>query len=156
MADSRKLQMSIHFQLEEISHDVDEFLWHFDQQVKKMKQSGVSEAELLTWLANSEVAESFKSKLLNAVKRDLSVAMNELTTNIYLDEAKGLSDFWQWQNEPTAKHCNTCKDSAAGGRSGLVKTLRQWQALGVPGAGTTNCDGGCRCSLLPVPGKKAA
>ena len=51
-----------------------------------------------------------------------------------------------WELEPLAEHCPTCLDFAAGGPY-TIDNLP-----GIPGDADTECDGSCRCNLIPIGG----
>ena len=56
-----------------------------------------------------------------------------------------ITNNFRWNWEPSAEHCDTCV-----GRQGQVKSYEDWEAVGLPGSGTTDCGIYCRCSLEPV------
>jgi hypothetical protein len=43
---------------------------------------------------------------------------------------------------------NTCPDCLV--RNGLVKTYREWLALGMPKSGFSVCGNNCKCDLIPI------
>ena len=105
--------------------------------------SGVSREVLLQYLERS--APEYKQALVNKVMHPLRAAINQATVASYWSRISGVSNYWRWVWEPTAKHCTTCTE-----RNGLVGTRAQFEAIGIPGAGTTICQGGCRCTLVPI------
>lgn len=54
------------------------------------------------------------------------------------------SEEWQW----IAVSTSPCPDCLP--RAGKVMSFREWQAVGIPGAGRTICGAKCRCRLIPV------
>jgi hypothetical protein len=60
---------------------------------------------------------------------------------------KGLSDLWIWELDPTAKdHCEDCKRHSIEGE----KEFSEWEEIGLPGYGNTQCGIYCRCTLTPT------
>lgn len=140
-----KLEQRIKLTLGGINHNVDEVLYAFEFEVEEMRLAGMSEQAILAHFATPEAVAAFRNRLVNDLNRRLSTTLNQLATNAYLDQTKGLSKEWRWVKEPTAQNCATCVAN-----NGRVQTMAEWQSEGVPGAGATICDGGCRCYLEPV------
>jgi len=54
-------------------------------------------------------------------------------------------DEYMWVLEDGARHCGDCLE-----REGKIKTFAKWEAIGLPGAGMTQCGGNCLCSLVKL------
>lgn len=77
--------------------------------------------------------------------REIQSAINQMTFSSYWNEVAAASAWCRWEYEPTADHCPTCVE-----RNGKVGTAAEMQAIGLPGAGTTQCRSGCRCRIVPI------
>ena len=51
---------------------------------------------------------------------------------------------WQWFKDPSADSCDDCI-----ARDGQVRSYTEWEEIGLPGAGGTQCGGNCRCTIAP-------
>jgi hypothetical protein len=66
-----------------------------------------------------------------------------------LHEEWGGENAWEWITRRDNSVCNEV-DSDCEYRDGEIKTWEEWQAMGLPGTGTTTCAWRCRCILRPV------
>lgn len=142
---TRRLQALISLSIAQVEGNVDAFLERLNRRIEDMQVNGVSQKEIAVFISSQAVQEALYRSLLNDIARTIDTSLNQLETNAYLDVVGDLAKKWRWNYEPTAEHCDTCIDN-----NGKVRTMQYWQTNGVPGAGTTICDGGCRCWLEPV------
>jgi hypothetical protein len=83
--------------------------------------------------------------LQGVIGSQIDKALGQTAMDVSNEAVQDLADQFEWLWEPNAKHCDTCQE-----RNGEVKTYDEWIALGLPGAGTTDCTYWCKCTLNPV------
>ena len=126
------LDDAVEYQLAQLEREIDAAL------VMGTSASGVD-----AWLAGSR--ETILRDIAGRVAHDVRNALGQMSFASYWEETMFESQWWRWTVEPTAKHCDTCLH-----RENRVGTRQQFEAVGLPRAGTTDCDGYCRCHLLPI------
>jgi hypothetical protein len=52
---------------------------------------------------------------------------------------------WEWVSVKDEHVCPDCRE-----RDGQVKTVEEWEALGIPKSGATRCGQDCTCMILPA------
>lgn len=115
---------------------------------KQGRLAGLSEVEINKQLAsaagsNASPVNAFDKRLKTLQK---SVLRREASAT-EIDEYKKVTkngEKWQWITV-SGGPCPDCKI-----RAGVVLTLEQWQAKGLPGAGRTICRSSCMCKLIPT------
>lgn len=115
-----------------------------DQEVGRLIDRGVGRDAALKLLNEGRVDELVES-IGRLLAREVLSGVNEMAADSYWDSLIKTSEYWRWEWEPTAKHCDTCTE-----RNGQVGTTEEMAAAGTPGAGTTDCSLGCRCRLVPI------
>ena len=86
---------------------------------------------------NSDLTES---DIFNEIKNELG------ERGINLDDAEPFEDNekMMWIAVPGHEICDDCLD-----RAGQIKTIAEWEQLGLPGDGKTKCGADCYCILEP-------
>jgi hypothetical protein len=112
--------------------------------ISRMKAMGMSNKEILSRLEmnmnhGTDIFGKFEGNIEGQVDH-LVGGIAQADSNTFPDE-----EMLQWELEPGAEHCETCLERAAM----APKSFVEWADLGLPGAGNTECDGYCRCTLLP-------
>lgn len=64
----------------------------------------------------------------------------------YRQDKLGKKGKFIWITSGGANVCPSCEP-----RHGKIKTMAQWQALGLPGSQALVCNDECQCQLLPAP-----
>jgi hypothetical protein len=86
--------------------------------------------------------------LFESIMSGFKNSAGELVDFITVDEAHDNwtgSDEWIWIAIDDDNRCEDCSE-----RDGEVNSWSEWQAIGLPGMGTTVCGWRCRCSLEPA------
>ena len=116
------------------------------KQIKRMKELGISEPEIFKRLTTSlnedmDMFQSFKG----SIGRSNDTLVNMISQVESNEAIKEQADLWIWELDPTAKdHCDTCITYG-----GQIKSFDEWEGLGLPGYGSTDCGKYCRCTLIP-------
>lgn len=120
-------------------------------EIAQMIASGVPTEQVIDQLENR--IDDLKRAVAALAVREIGAAINQMSFSSYWDTV--VSDpnfeFYRWEYEPTANHCATCT-----ARNGLVGTAEEMRAVGLPGAGTTDCNIGCRCRIVPISAEEYA
>lgn len=117
------------------------------KQIKAMKAMKMGEQEIYDKLFASlndgmDMFQTFKG----TIGRSNDTLVNMISQVESNETIKEVSDLWIWELDPTAeKHCETCLTYG-----GQIKTFDEWESLGLPGYGATDCGKYCRCTLLPT------
>lgn len=83
--------------------------------------------------------------LTGALGSQIDKALGQTAMDTSNEFISGLSDRYEWVWEPGAQHCDTCEEY-----NGQIKSYDEWEKIGLPGAGNTDCTVYCRCTLMPV------
>lgn len=114
-----------------------------EEAVIKLASSGMRGAELEAALA--DLANGLLDQVVKDLTRQATAGINEMATASVWEAVKDAGEYFMWEFEPSAKHCATCED-----RNGKVGTAEEMEAVGLPGAGTTDCSVGCCCRLTII------
>jgi hypothetical protein len=114
------------------------------QQIKSWGAAGMSEADIIAKLEKDLApgGATFES-MMNGFRNVTGEAVDYVSIEEVHDNWAG-SDRWMWITVNDDNRCEDCGD-----RHGMVKTWEEWEALGMPGMGTTVCGWRCRCALEP-------
>jgi hypothetical protein len=113
--------------------------------VREWAASGMSKAVIEERL---RAALSPGGYLFESIMSGFKNSAGELVDFITVDEAHDNwtgSDEWIWIAIDDDNRCEDCSE-----RDGEVNSWAEWQAIGLPGMGTTVCGWRCRCSLEPA------
>jgi hypothetical protein len=115
-------------------------------QVQKLRLAGMSDAEILKTLENAidNGAETFGelSGAIGGAVDELSSSVSQFASHEGFDDA----ELYSWELDPEAReHCGDCVS-----RSEMdSQTFPEWESLGLPGLGSTECGEYCKCTLTP-------
>lgn len=118
-----------------------------EAQIERMLVSGMDPAEVLVALEASldNATDSFGS-LRAAINGDLDDITGSISQITSQDMQGSGEELYTWELDPTAKeHCGDCVERS----QEPAQTLAEWEAIGLPGIGNTECDGYCKCTLVP-------
>ena len=120
-----------------------EFTENIFDKARELKLMGLDNETLTQEILNYAFENDKVLTLPNKESREMwnffkSVAQNQVWGGL------PIQDRYTWEYNPGAKHCVDCLD-----RNGKVKTLSEWESLGVPGSGATACHDNCMCDLIP-------
>jgi hypothetical protein len=108
-----------------------------------MRAQGIADAEIFARLSASlndgmDMFGSFKGKL-EKLTDELTSNAAQTTSNNYDPE-----EVLVWVLDPEAiEHCGDCLRNA----DSEAKTWAEWEAIGIPGMGNTECGNYCKCTL---------
>ena len=137
------------FQLwvEDIERAYDTMLADIRAEIVRMRLLGIDEAEIFARLKQNVTDDSGAFQSFNGW---VEGATDKLTHAVAQTESNavysGTEENLTWELDPTAReHCADClRNSQA-----PAMPFAQWAAIGIPGAGNTECDGYCKCTLSP-------
>jgi len=114
------------------------------QQIRQWAAAGMSEKDIIAKLTVdlSPGGATFES-IMNGFRNVTGEAVDYVSVEQVHEQWKG-PDRWMWITINDENRCSDCAD-----RHGEVKTWAEWEALGLPGMGTTVCGWRCRCALEP-------
>ena len=125
---------------------VDDYVFVAQTRSKELLARGVSPEEvnriLLADIKNN--AGEFK-KLTGTLGAQIDKALGQTAMDTSNEAVRDVADQFEWTWEPQADHCATCEEY-----NGQVKSYDEWEALGLPGAGLTDCGVYCKCTLMPI------
>lgn len=117
-------------------------------QIRAMRIMGISDEEIFNRLELSlnngmDLFSTFKGKLEGITDDLVNVTANLESNAIY----EGKDEMLDWELDPTvAEHCATCLENA----DKVSRTFDEWQMIGLPGMGNTDCGLYCKCQLVPA------
>ena len=92
--------------------------------------------------------EGWEKSFLNAAAQEIWEGMKYVAQqSVY--SSLPLSNLYQWQYNPGAKHCEVCTEL-----NGQIKSLEEWQTDGLPGRRQEGCYANCCCDLVRVKSTK--
>lgn len=115
--------------------------------IESLRASGISNQNIFKRLkadldAQTDLFSSFSGGIESA-DADLLHLESQLASSL---EVEGGADLFEWVLDPTAEHCGDCLANA----DKDPMTFEEWQAVGLPGMGNTECGEYCKCSLDPT------
>jgi len=120
-----------------------DFLDVFCKKIKELQAENIFAEEI-----SKKIYEDFE-KGIEALKNKEVEELWDLNKSVSQKTVFGQCDIdkkYKWVLENNVK--NHCEDCLA--REGQVNTFRDWETIGLPGAGTTECDYHCMCELVEV------
>ena len=114
--------------------------------IRRMKVSGMSaeaiEARLLQDLQEGgrifgDFRRAFKANVRYGIEESGRGSVVEMFPDTRL---------WDWLGIADNVMCDTCRRN----HFDVPKTYEEWQRVGLPGAGNTECQENCRCTLIPA------
>jgi hypothetical protein len=141
-----KIQTSFNVWYSEAQSAYDILIDDVRNMIAKMRAEGIADKQIVTILKDRmgntvEEFRTFKGWVEGATDKMIYSASQD-ESNDYEQEQK-----LTWVLDPSVtEHCDTCLE-----REGYEPmTFAEWEAIGLPGAGTTDCDGYCKCTLTEV------
>lgn len=121
----------------------------FDDDLAKIGADMLAESQKVFDLGDGDFAiEQLVDVIDDQTQYRLDLATDSAAWQAYqigrVDAMDDAGMMFNWVLDNLAQHCNTCPQYAAGGPY-TVDTLP-----GIPGDAPTECNGGCRCDLVPV------
>jgi len=141
MALSRRLIISL--LVSELDSDLDSRSDLLAADLTRLASSGMS-AAAVTRLMQARIEEMISS-MAHAATTQIRESINSMVFTSYWEKVAQESDYFLWEMEPSAKHCDDCVD-----RSGKVGTAAEMGNVGFPGSGATKCRQNCRCAIIPI------
>jgi len=136
--------MSISETIGDLERRLDTFILDVDSEIIKMRATGMSEQAIYDSLMyDMDNNTGVFGVLKGGIERQTDEMVSQVTQT---ERIKGLpqEDLYYWNLDPTvAEHCPTCLANSM--RPAM--TLNDWQMLGIPGSGTTECGDYCCCAL---------
>ena len=128
-----------------ISFGIDIFVTRIEREIALLRNAGVSEAAILDILGNDlATGGRIFGEFRNTIKRGI-VSATMHASRVGQDRIYGDSVAMQWVSVGSPKICIDCED-----RIGLIKSLEEWEALGLPASGFSVCKEFCYCQLIPA------
>ena len=133
--------------VDDVSTAYDKLEQDLINKIETQRLLGLSDKEIFSRLSsdldnNSDLFSTFKGSLGRS-NDSLVNTISQVESNEAIRE---VAEMWIWELDPTTeKHCDTCL--AYGGQR---KTFDQWEEIGLPGYGSTDCGKYCRCTLTPI------
>jgi hypothetical protein len=129
-----------------LNRSIDDYVTAVQTRAGDLISRGVSPEEVKKMLlADVKNGAGDFQALQGVIGSQIDKALGQTAMDVSNEAIKDLADQFEWLWEPNAKHCDTCQE-----RNGEVKSYDEWEALGLPGVGTTDCGVYCKCTLVPV------
>jgi hypothetical protein len=116
-----------------------------EQALKQWAAAGMSEDNIVARLED-EVSPG--GRMFESIMKSFRNSTGEVVDYVTVEEVHSNwegEDRWIWIAVNDENRCEDCSD-----RNEEVKSWDEWEALGLPGMGTTVCSWRCRCSLEPA------
>ena len=119
-------------------------------QIREMRLLGLSdEAIYQRILENVNKGLDYFGRFKGALEREIDGIVGktaQLESNMVLAEVE---EKLKWELDPTVReHCPDCLRNSAS----ETKTFEEWEMIGLPGMGNTQCGDYCKCSLVTTRG----
>ena len=114
------------------------------QNIKIWAASGMNEEEILKKVIRdmSPGGQTFE-QVMNGFRNATGESVDYVSIEQVHSGWTG-PDKWMWVTISDQRRCEDCAE-----RDNQVKTWAEWEAMGLPGIGTTRCGWRCRCDLVP-------
>jgi len=128
---------------------IDEIFVKVESAVANLAKTGMSKAAIKEKLYADATAGT---GIFSGVKRGIgdiaATGTNKANQAAYNTEmVTDAEEIYAWVLDPGVKeHCATCLNNAEIPPQPFI----EWEAIGVPGAGATDCGEHCQCSLVPL------
>lgn len=134
---------------------ISKFMLDFEATVSRMRDSGMSDEAVrasleggLVPLRLSPLFSSLVQGLAQAVAVGVQhVANTALVQSLAATEGQpnAEDEEWVWVTVEDNRVCNDCQP-----RHNQIKTLLEWEQIGMPKSGWSVCDERCRCIIMPA------
>lgn len=127
--------------------DIESETLRFERQIIEMRQMGMSQRQIVDavyqdFLSDRTMFGSFQ----NAMADRLSNAVGQLEEIAAEDVYAGVAGeiLYKWITVGDDVVCTDCEE-----REGEVRSLGEWQDVGIPASGFSVCGARCRCKIVP-------
>jgi hypothetical protein len=133
--------------VERANQTLDELDKNLSIQIQRLRVAGMNDSEILSTLSNAinNGAETFADLegAIGGAVDELASSVSQLASHEGFEEDARL---YTWELDPEAKeHCGDCLE-----RSNMEpRNFQEWESVGLPGLGSTECGEYCKCTLLP-------
>lgn len=118
------------------------------QQIKSWAAAGMGEKEIIANLSSElKSGGGLFESMMKGFKNATGQAVDYVSVEQVHEEWKG-EDLWIWITRRDKSVCHD-KETDCEFRESVSMTWAEWEAMGLPGLGTTTCDWRCRCVLRP-------
>ena len=144
----QKTQTLFSIWVEDVSTAYDVLEQDMTAQIRRMRTLGMSDREIYDRLFASlnngmDMFQTFKG----AIGRSNDTLVNTISQVESNEAIREEAELWKWDLDPTAKdHCEDCL------KYSLMEPMGfdDWEEIGLPGYGNTQCHRYCRCTLSPL------
>jgi hypothetical protein len=114
-----------------------------DANIAKMRLTGMSNEQIFDRLTeNAKGSMDLFGTFKGAVEKQIDEILG--TTAQLESNDFNLEENLKWELDPTViEHCETCLTNA----DMTPRTFEQWEMIGLPGMGNTDCTIYCKCTL---------
>ena len=133
--------------VEDVSTAYDKLEQDLESKIRAQRLLGMSDAEIFRQL-QQDLAErkDLFSTFSSSIGRSNDSLVNVVSQVESNETIRESAETFIWELDPTVeKHCDTCLEYG-----GKIKTFDEWEEIGLPGYGATNCGKYCRCTLTPI------
>lgn len=121
-----------------------------EQEIRKLKDGGMSESAIRELLLQDLVSDEstlfgqFKNAMREEIAGTMAQAFEQGVAEVFQAELGGEIDC-RWTTVGDDDVCEDCDP-----RAGMVRSLTEWRAIGLPKSGFSRCDRRCRCEISPT------
>lgn len=133
--------------VEDVSTAYDKLEQDLIAKIRAQRLLGMSDEEIFRRLSQDLDAQSdLFSTFKGSIGRSNDSLVNTVSQVESNETIRETAETFIWELDPTAEHhCETCLEYG-----GQEKTFDEWEELGLPGYGATECGRYCRCTLTPT------
>lgn len=121
-----------------------------DEFVARWGQDALDEFREIVRIGDVTAWEGSVDEIMAEIENRMAMGADSIAWQGYqlgrVEEIDAAGQKFYWVLDPGASHCETCLEYAAGGPYTLD------DLPGIPGDAPTDCNGGCRCDLVPANG----
>ena len=127
-----------------ISFGIDVFITRIEREIALLRNAGITDAAILDILGNDLATNGrIFGEFRNTIKRGI-VSATMQASRVGQDRIYGDSVAMRWVSVGTPKICPDCEM-----RIGEIRSWDEWEALGLPASGFSDCKEFCYCQLVP-------
>lgn len=129
-----------------ISSIYDNFEQELVSEIDRMRALGISDKEIYRRISdNLDNGMDMFGSVKGAIEKEVDSLLGTTAQGESNEVFRELEQELKWELDPTARqHCNDCLRLSAS----PPKKFEQWEAMGLPGFGNTECGQYCKCSLV--------
>lgn len=116
----------------------------FEMLVRDLRTAGMSDIQIRTRLLNDFVDANprFFGQFKNEVRDLITSAQGRAYQQGVVEDVAGTGVMMRWTTESDENVCDDCE-----ARAGDVRSMLEWEAIGLPKSGFSVCGTNCRCEL---------